>query len=56
MDLVLQLLFTGIGIIVITAERLFRLLTGRITEAEINSFGGDHDHSLPEGSTRGHQE
>ena len=40
----------------LTAERLFRLLTGRITEAEINSFGGDHDHSLPEGSTRGHQE
>ena len=36
------------------------LLAGRIEreyrKCQINSFGGDHDHSLPEGSTRGHQE
>ena len=48
--------FGGIGIIVITAERLFRLLTGRITEAEVAAFGGDHDDILPDGSTRGHME
>ncbi len=46
-------LFTGIGIIVITAERLFRLLTGRMTDAEINGFGGHHDDTLPEGGSRG---
>ena len=49
-------LFAGIGIIVITAERLFRLLIGRVTNAEIAAFGGDHDDTLPEGSTRGHME
>ena len=36
-------LFTGAGIIVITVERLFRLATGRITEAEIRGFGGEMD-------------
>ncbi|MDR7124538.1 TRAP transporter small permease [Pseudotabrizicola sp. 4114] len=34
-------LFTGAGIIVITLERLYRLVTGRITEAEIRGFGGE---------------
>ncbi|MFN3525648.1 MAG: TRAP transporter small permease [Paracoccus sp. (in: a-proteobacteria)] len=34
-------LFTGAGIILITLERLFRLATGRITEAEISGFGGE---------------
>lgn len=36
-------LFTGAAIIVITLERLFRLVTGRITEAEIRGFGGEMD-------------
>lgn len=36
-------LFTGIGIILITLERLFRALTGRMTDAEIRAFGGDMD-------------
>ena len=36
-------LFTGAGIILITLERLFRLLTGRMTEAEIARFGGQMD-------------
>jgi TRAP-type transport system small permease protein len=49
-------LFTGAGIILITAERLFRLLTGRMTDAEIDGFGKDHDDTLPDGSTRGHME
>ncbi|WP_103335874.1 TRAP transporter small permease [Pseudotabrizicola formosa] len=34
-------LFTGAGIIAITVERLFRLVTGRITESEIRGFGGE---------------
>lgn len=38
-------LFTGAGIIVITVERLFRLATGRITEAEIRGFGGEMDET-----------
>ncbi|WP_128255720.1 TRAP transporter small permease [Falsirhodobacter deserti] len=44
-------LFTGAGIIVITLERLFRLVTGRMTEAEIRAFGGEmdpHDHTAEE--------
>ncbi|MCG6113064.1 MAG: TRAP transporter small permease [Paracoccus sp.] len=36
-------LFTGAGIIIITVERLFRLATGRITEAELRGFGGEMD-------------
>ncbi|MFN3273559.1 MAG: TRAP transporter small permease [Paracoccus sp. (in: a-proteobacteria)] len=36
-------LFTGTGIILITLERLVRLVTGRITEAEIRGFGGEMD-------------
>ena len=36
-------LFTGAGIIVITAERLVRLVTGRITDAEIRGFAGEID-------------
>lgn len=34
-------LFTGAGIILITLERLLRLATGRITEAELRGFGGE---------------
>lgn len=34
-------LFTGTGIVLITLERLFRLSTGRISEAEIRGFGGE---------------
>lgn len=34
-------LFTAVGIILITAERLFRLVTGRISDAEINEFAGE---------------
>ncbi|WP_435168388.1 TRAP transporter small permease [Falsirhodobacter sp. 1013] len=36
-------LFTGAGIILITLERLARLLTGRVTESEIRSFCGEMD-------------
>lgn len=49
-------LFTGVGIILITAERLFRLLTGRMTDAEIDRFGGHHDDTLQDGSNRSHAE
>ncbi|WP_410218297.1 TRAP transporter small permease [Paracoccus sp. (in: a-proteobacteria)] len=49
-------LFTGAGIILITLERLFRLVTGRMTEAEISGFGGEMDETLPEGSIRGRGE
>ncbi|MDO5642092.1 MAG: TRAP transporter small permease [Paracoccus sp. (in: a-proteobacteria)] len=33
--------FAAAGIILVTTERLFRLLTGRITEHEINEFAGE---------------
>nr|WP_111300426.1 TRAP transporter small permease [Paracoccus saliphilus] len=36
-------LFTGAGIILITLERLYRLATGRITDAELRGFGGEMD-------------
>ncbi|MFN3278104.1 MAG: TRAP transporter small permease [Paracoccus hibiscisoli] len=36
-------LFTGAGIIIITVERLFRLATGRMTDAELRGFGGEMD-------------
>ncbi|MGY9046732.1 hypothetical protein P775_16655 [Puniceibacterium antarcticum] len=36
-------LFAGVGIILITLERLFRLLTGRMTEAELGAFCGEMD-------------
>jgi len=56
-------LFTGVGIILITLERLFRLLTGRITEAELKSFSGEMDpiydasaHDIPDVNTRGRAE
>lgn len=42
-------LFTGAGIIIITLERLFRLATGRITEAEIRGFGGEMDDIYGDG-------
>lgn len=35
-------LFTGAGIFIIAGERLFRLLTGRITDAEISAFAGEN--------------
>lgn len=35
-------LFTATGIILITVERLIRLLTGRLTEDEIARFAGEH--------------
>ncbi len=35
-------LFTGAGIFLISLERLFRILTGRITEEEISAFAGEH--------------
>lgn len=41
-------LFAGIGIALITLERLFRLVTGRITAAELGAFGGDMDHHAQE--------
>ncbi|MCJ8140044.1 TRAP transporter small permease [Falsirhodobacter halotolerans] len=41
-------LFAGTGIALITLERLFRLLRGRITEAELAAFGGDMDHHAQE--------
>lgn len=44
-------LFTAIGIDIITIERLFRLLTGRITDAEIRSFAGE-THTFEELSDR----
>lgn len=34
-------LFAAIGLILITFERLVRLLTGRITDQELSEFGGD---------------
>ncbi|WP_045387302.1 TRAP transporter small permease [Falsirhodobacter sp. alg1] len=34
-------IFTGVGIAIITAERLIRLFTGRITDEEIRRFGGE---------------
>lgn len=34
--------FTGAGVVIIALERLFRLLTGRITEEEIAAFAGEH--------------
>ncbi|WP_396998342.1 MULTISPECIES: TRAP transporter small permease [Ochrobactrum] len=35
-------LFTGAGIFLISLERLFRIVTGRITEDEISAFAGEH--------------
>ncbi|OOY32648.1 TRAP transporter small permease [Thioclava sp. F36-6] len=35
-------LFTGAGIILISLERLFRLLTGRMSDAEFARFAGQH--------------
>jgi TRAP-type C4-dicarboxylate transport system permease small subunit len=35
-------LFTGGGIVLITLERLFRLVTGRITNDEIAAFAGEN--------------
>ena len=35
-------LFTGGGIFLITLERLFRLVTGRVTDDEIATFAGEH--------------
>lgn len=35
-------LFTGSGIFIIAAERLYRLLTGRVTEEEISAFAGEN--------------
>lgn len=40
-------LFTGVGIILITLERFIRLITGRITEAEIRAFAGEQ-HTMEE--------
>ena len=34
--------FTGAGVVLIALERLFRLLTGRITEEEIAAFAGEN--------------
>lgn len=43
-------LFTATGIILITLERLFRLLTGRLTEEELARFVGEfHDADKIEG-------
>jgi TRAP-type transport system small permease protein len=36
--------FAGAGCALIALERLFRLLTGRVTEAEIAAFAGEHHH------------
>ncbi|HWL58490.1 MAG TPA: TRAP transporter small permease [Paracoccus sp. (in: a-proteobacteria)] len=44
-------IFTATCIILITLERLLRLLTGRITDAEISAFAGEH-HSVEELSER----
>jgi len=44
-------IFTATCIILITLERLVRLLTGRITDAEISAFAGEH-HSIEELSER----
>ncbi|WP_445253705.1 TRAP transporter small permease [Ochrobactrum sp. MYb379] len=35
-------LFTGAGIFLISLERLFRIITGRVTEEEISAFAGEH--------------
>lgn len=35
-------LFCGAGIFLITLERLFRLVTGRVTDDEIATFAGEH--------------
>ena len=46
-------LFTGIGIILITLERLARLATGRITEDELRGFGGELlEHPGPNSAPR----
>lgn len=34
--------FTGAGVVIIAAGRLFRLLTGRVTEEEIAAFAGEN--------------
>ncbi|CAH0342470.1 TRAP transporter small permease [Rhizobium sp. CECT 9324] len=34
--------FTGAGVMIIAAERLIRLLTGRVTEEEIAAFAGEN--------------
>ncbi|YCI06571.1 TRAP transporter small permease (plasmid) [Ensifer sp. D2-11] len=34
--------FTGAGVVLIALERLFRLLTGRVTEEEIAAFAGEN--------------
>ena len=34
--------FTGAGVVIIALERLFRLLTGRVTEEEIAAFAGEN--------------
>lgn len=44
-------LFTAACIILITGERLWRLLTGRIADAEIAAFAGEY-HSIEELSER----
>ncbi|MBD9527805.1 TRAP transporter small permease [Paracoccus sp. PAR01] len=45
-------LFTATCIILITLERFIRLLTGRVTEAEIAAFAGEF-HSVEELAERG---
>ena len=35
-------LFCGAGIFLITLERLFRVLSGRITDDEVAAFAGEH--------------
>lgn len=47
-------LFAGAGIMIITAERLFRLLTGRMTSTELANFGGEIDGAPSK--ARGHGE
>lgn len=47
-------LFAGAGIMIITAERLVRLLAGRMTDAELARFGGEIEDGP--GSARGHGE
>ena len=42
-------LFTGAGIILITLERLARLFTGRMTDAELARFGGEMDDAPGQG-------
>ncbi|HEX2147689.1 MAG TPA: TRAP transporter small permease [Pseudorhizobium sp.] len=34
--------FTGAGVVLIALERLFRLITGRVTEEEIAAFAGEN--------------